>query len=147
LSGQLPGFKLAPGAVELLNYLKRQAILFTIATSSEIGNLRFYYEHLDLAKWFDFDIVAYDDGSMPSKPAPDIYLRAARKLQLEPADCTVIEDSRAGIQSAHNAGIGKIIAIGPREKQAELSALPGVNETITDFYELLTMDSLLPYSP
>lgn len=130
-------FTLAPGAVELLDYLKQRALPFTIATSSEIGNLRFYYKHLKLAKWFDIDIVVYDDGTMPSKPAPDIYIRAARKLQLEPTDCVVIEDSRSGILSAHNAGIGKIIAIGPHEKQAELATLPGVDETIIDFYKLL----------
>ncbi len=131
-------FKLAPGAIELLDYLKQETIPFTIATSSEIGNLRFYYEHLDLAKWFDFATVVYDDGTIVhGKPAPDIYLKAAQKLRLQPADCVVIEDSRAGIQSAHSAGIGKIIAIGQQEKRGELAALPEVDETIVDFYELL----------
>jgi len=44
------------------------------------------------------------------KPAPDVYLEAARRLEIEPAACTAIEDSRNGIRSAHDAGL-RVIAI------------------------------------
>ncbi len=130
-------FKLAPGAIEYLDYLKSSNFRRTIATASEIGNLEFFFKHLELAKWFDFDLVAYDDGTIRGKPAPDIYLKAASNLNLNPADCVVIEDSRSGIAAAHNAHVGKIIALGTKEKHGELVTLEGVNQTIVDFYELL----------
>ncbi len=107
-SGQ-PGFHLSPGAATLLDMLAEKNIPRAIATSSEITNLNFYIEKLGLEKWFDRGLIVYDDGSMPSKPAPDIYLRAAAKLGLDPKDCIVIEDSRFGVEAAHRAGIGKII--------------------------------------
>jgi beta-phosphoglucomutase-like phosphatase (HAD superfamily) len=44
------------------------------------------------------------------KPAPDVYLEAARRLGTEPSRCTAVEDSRNGIRSAHAAGM-RVIAI------------------------------------
>ncbi len=130
-------FKLAPGAAEFLDYLKDTGKAFTIATSSWVSNLRFYFEHLPLAKWFDYDKVAHDDGTVQGKPAPDLFLKAAKNLGLAPADCIVIEDARSGIQAAHRAGIGKIIAFVPSEKQAAFAQLAGVNDTMEGFEALL----------
>ena len=77
----------------------------------------------------------YDNGKIPGKPAPDIYEIAAKNLNLSPSECIVVEDAVSGIAAAKNAGIGKIIAIGPREKHDFLMSLEGVTETITNFYE------------
>lgn len=71
-----------------------------------------------------------DDGGFAGKPAPDIYLLAAKKLNVDPKDCLVIEDSKSGIESAFAAGIGKTIALGPKHKHKELSLLPGVDEVV-----------------
>jgi HAD superfamily hydrolase (TIGR01509 family) len=130
-------FKLAPYATEFLDYLKGAKIPMTIATSSGTRNLKFYYEHLSLATWFDYDVVAHDDGTMKGKPEPDLYLHAAKNLGLKPSQCIVFEDARSGITAAHRAGIGKIIAIGPKQKHKALAALQGVNQTIAGFDELL----------
>lgn len=132
-------FKLAPGAIEFLDYLKENDIPHTIATASEINNLKFFFKNLDLSYWFDFDTTVYDDGTIKGKPAPDIYLKAAAKLNLDPSECLVIEDSRSGIAAAHSAGIGTIVALGPKEKHSSLAELPGVTRTIVDFYELLPL--------
>ncbi|MFO0703198.1 MAG: HAD family phosphatase [Patescibacteria group bacterium] len=56
-------FKLSPGAVEFLDFLKSKKIPHTIATASEISNVKFFFEHLQLEKWFDFEKVVYDDGT------------------------------------------------------------------------------------
>lgn len=130
-------FILAPGAIELLDYLKQQNRPRTIATSSELGNVQFFYKHLNLAEWFDFDLVAYDDGTIKGKPEPDLYLKAFDKLGLDGNECLVVEDSKAGIKSAHRAGAATIVAIGSKERQAALAEIDGVDETISDFYELL----------
>lgn len=129
-------FKLAPGAEEFLNFLVRRNIPRTIATASEITNLKFFFENLILDKWFDITLTVYDDGSIKGKPAPDIYIKAAAKLNLAVSDCMVIEDSSSGIASANSAGIGTIVALGPKEKHNYLSGLNGVARTIVDFNDL-----------
>jgi len=131
------GFKLSPGAIELLGYLSEKGMPFTIATSSEKNNVAFFFEHLDLDKWFDLDAIVYDDGTFPGKPAPDIYVRAAKKIGVHPADCLVVEDAKSGINAAHAAGIGIIAALGPREKHANLNALKEVDIVIETLGELM----------
>lgn len=123
-------YRLSLGATELLDALKARNIPFTIATSSPKMNVDFFNKVLHLDRWFDMTKVVHDDNTFPSKPAPDIYLRAAEKLSLKPEDCVVIEDARSGIASAHAAGIGHIIAIGPKESHESLRKIMGVSEII-----------------
>lgn len=128
-------FRLAKGAVEFLDYLKENDIPRTIATMSDKINVDFYFEHFDLAKWFDYNKVVYADGVIPSKPAPDIYQIASKNLGLEPQDCIVIEDAISGIKSAYRAGIGKIIAICSEEPYEFYKNMPEVSDIIRDFDE------------
>lgn len=125
-------FRLSPGAVELLDYLTAQSIPRAIATSSPPVNVAFYVEHLGLGCWFPPPWIIYDRGHYPGKPAPHIYLEAAGALGLPPAACVVVEDSLAGIAAARAAGVGRIVALGPAERHAELAALPGVDEVVVD---------------
>ena len=125
-------FRLSPGAVELLDDLAAHAIPRAIATSSPLVNVAFYGEHLGLSRWFPTPWLVYDRGQYPGKPAPYIYLEAADALGLPPAACVVVEDSLAGIAAARAAGIGRIVALGPAERHAELAALPGVDEVVVD---------------
>lgn len=97
-------FRLAPGAAELLDWLCEHGIPHTIATASEIRNVRFFREHFGLDRWFDPRRIVYDDGTFSGKPAPDIYLRAAERIGLSPSRCIVAEDARSGIEAARRAG-------------------------------------------
>ena len=143
-------FKLAPGAIELLDYLKTNNIPRTIATMSEWDNVEFYIKEFHLEKWFDTDKIVYSDGTIPGKPAPDIFLIAADKIGLKPENCIVIEDAIAGINSAKNAGIGKIVAIASLEPIEFYKSMSGIYQIIKDFNEfdrsLLTIPSLLSQS-
>lgn len=129
-------FKLAPGAVEFLNYLKLNNIPMTIATMSEWDNVEFYIKEFNLARWFDLNKIVYSDGKIPGKPAPDIFLIAADKIRLKPEDCVVIEDALAGISSAKAAGIGKIIAIASLEPVEFYQKIPEVSQIIKNFNEI-----------
>ena len=131
----LEKFKLAPGAIELLDYLKENNIPRTIATMSEWDNVEFYIKEFHLEKWFDLDRIVYSDGTIPGKPAPDIFQIAAEKINLNPADCVVIEDAIAGIKSAQSAGIGKVIAIASLEPFEFYEKMDGLSGIIKDFYE------------
>lgn len=129
-------FQLSPGAIPLLDALKRGGMPITIATSSPRANLDFFIEHLALERWFDPAVIVHDDGTFPGKPAPDVYLRAAARLELEPSACVVVEDAISGIEAARRAGAGKIIALGPVERHGALRALAGVGAVITGLGEL-----------
>ena len=127
--GQGKNFKLAPGAIELLDFLNLHHISRNIATASPPGNIDFFFQHLKLAKWFDIDKLVYDNGNLPSKPAPDMYLLAAKNLNLAPSDCVVIEDAKSGIAAAKAADIGFIIAI-------KLTGLIGISLTINNLAQI-----------
>ena len=128
-------FKLAPGAIEFLDYLKEKNIPRTIATMSECDNVEFYIKEYHLEKWFDIDKIVYSDGTIPGKPAPDIFKIAADKINLAPKDCVVIEDAIAGIKSAQGAGIGKIFAIASLEPIEFYQRIEGIHGIINNFYE------------
>lgn len=128
-------FKLAEGAIELLDYLKENNIPRTIATMSEWDNVKFYIDNFYLEKWFDLDKIVYSDGTIPGKPAPDIFEIAAEKIGISPKDCIVIEDAIAGIKSAKAAKIGKIIAIASCEPVEYYRNIEGLYGIINNFYE------------
>lgn len=129
-------FSLSPGAIDLLEHLVARRTPRTIATASGRKNLDFFIEHLALDTWFDPDKIVYDDGTRPGKPAPDIYLQASRNLAVAPSRCTVVEDSQSGIQAAHAARIGRIIALGPSVSHQHLAGLPGVSGVIESLQQL-----------
>lgn len=129
-------FRLSPGAEALLDSLVVHRIPHTIATASGRGNLDFFIACLHLERWFDPAQLVYDDGTRPGKPAPDIYLQAARWLGLAPEQCVVVEDSRSGLAAARAAGIGHLIALGPRADHAWLAGLPGVSEVVASLQEV-----------
>ncbi len=128
--------KLACGAEDFLDFLKAKNIPMTIATMSEKDNVDFYIEEFKLAKWFDTDKIVYSDGTIPGKPAPDIYLKAAKKLCLSPCDCVVVEDALSGINSAKSAGIGKIIAMASLESTDFYKNISAVSQIIKNFNEI-----------
>lgn len=127
---------LSAGAQDLLEWLKAEGVPRTIATSSGIRNLQFFVQHLHLDRWFEVATVIYDDGARPGKPAPDMYLAAAREIGLDPSRCVVVEDAVSGVTAARAAGIGYIVGIGASPDHASLLSSRGaafVIDTLGDF--------------
>ena len=127
---------LSPGAEEFLDYLKENNIPRTIATMSEWDNVNFYINEFKLEKWFDLDKIVYSKGDLPGKPAPDIYIKAAKNLNLLPSECVVVEDALSGINAAKNAKAGKIIAIASVESDDFYKKIPCVSQIIHNFNEI-----------
>ncbi|WP_108821780.1 HAD family phosphatase [Dysgonomonas sp. Marseille-P4361] len=103
--------QLAPGLIDFLDFLKGQKIPFTIATASGKENLDFYFEHLPLSNWFEYDKVVYNNGKIEGKPAPQIYQIALSVINKKHEEVIIFEDAIAGLQSAKNANAGKIIIV------------------------------------
>ncbi|MDR1503571.1 MAG: HAD family phosphatase [Prevotella sp.] len=103
--------QLAPGVTGFLDFLKDENVPFTIATASGKENLDFYFEHLPLSKWFEYDKVVYNNGKIKGKPDPQIYQTALSVINKKPGEVIIFEDAVAGLQAARNAGAGKIIVV------------------------------------
>lgn len=128
-------FKLAQGLPQFLDELVRQEIPITIATASGLNNVKFFFEKLHLDRWFEFDKVVFNDGTVKGKPEPDLYLKAADKLGVDIRDCVIFEDAKSGIEAARRAGAKKTIGVASMQSKDELLAL-GVTDIIYDYSDL-----------
>jgi len=97
------GIQTKPGLPELLALLDARAIPFAIATSSEAAETDFCLRAAGLDGRFPVRVTR--DQIAHGKPAPDIYLEAAHRMQTATAQCMALEDSEAGILSASRAGM------------------------------------------
>jgi HAD superfamily hydrolase (TIGR01509 family) len=132
-------FKLASGLTEFLDYLKESKIPFTIATASGLNNVEFFFEHLDLAKWFDINNVVYDNGTIQGKPEPEIYNRAANKIGIPINECMVFEDAKSGIMSAQRAGAYKVVGVASMLNKEAMLRIDGVDEVIDDYKNAINL--------
>lgn len=85
---------------ETLEKLKEKGILLAVGSSSK--NTMKILNNTDLTHYFDVIV----DGNIvtKSKPDPEVFLLAAQKLNLEPQDCYVVEDAKAGIEAGKSGG-------------------------------------------
>ncbi len=98
---------LLPGAVEAV---RRTAESFPLGLASS-SNREVFEAVLDLAGIADCFSGTVSSEEVPrGKPAPDVYLEAARRLGVEPERCAAVEDAHAGIRSAKSAGM-RVVAI------------------------------------
>ncbi|GCE03077.1 HAD family hydrolase [Dictyobacter aurantiacus] len=111
-----------PGAIELLAGLKAGGYKQALASSTPIKNIEVISEALGLKRYLS---ALVSGETVPhGKPAPDVFLKAAAELGIEPAHCLVIEDAVAGVEAAHRGGMYCIAVAGERDlpglKAAEL---------------------------
>jgi beta-phosphoglucomutase len=100
-----------PGVEQLIKKLKKRGIPLALASSSYPDVIEIILQKTGLKKYFDSVVSSQMAGA--SKPEPDIFLLAAKKLGVPPEDCLVIEDSTNGIAAAKSAGMYCIAFAGP----------------------------------
>lgn len=123
---------LVKGAQDFFDYLVKKNIPFTIATGANQSNVDFYFEVFHLDQWFDYSKVIFDDGYLPGKPNPTVYLKACEKLNVNATDCIVIEDSVTGVKAAKAAHVKEIYVISNKDTFDE-----EVTFIAKDFHELM----------
>lgn len=96
------GINTKPGYNALVKRLRSKKIPFCLATNSQQKNAEDCLALAGIRE--DFDTLVTRDQVADGKPAPDLYLEAAKALQLLPKQCLAVEDSVAGMQSAVRAG-------------------------------------------
>ncbi|TKD62386.1 beta-phosphoglucomutase [Flavobacterium sp. ASW18X] len=100
-----------PGARELLTHLRQEG--FKVALGSASKNSTKVLAQLDATKYFD--VIGDGNSVSKSKPAPDIFLFGAEKLELKPEECVVYEDAESGVDAAKAGGF-HAVGIGPKER-------------------------------
>ena len=130
------GVDLKPGIRELLDYLHENSIACAITTSSPIDRTRRYLSAHNLLHSFNKLCSGYDVPK--GKPEPDIYLYGAASLNLRPEECLALEDSPAGILSAHRAGcLPVMIPDQDQPNEDTLNLLYAKADTLSDIISLL----------
>jgi beta-phosphoglucomutase family hydrolase len=97
-----------PGAIELLKLLQKNGIKSALGTSAVPKNVEVVVNKLGIADYFQ--AIAHGMEVKDSKPSPQLFRLAARKLSVEPGNCVVIEDAIAGVAAAKAAGM-KCVAV------------------------------------
>ena len=97
------GVIIKPGVHELVDYLKDNNYRIAVATSTRKERAHYLLEQIGIKDKVDYIICG--DQVVNSKPDPEIFLKAAKGIGIEPQNCMVIEDSDAGILAASRAGL------------------------------------------
>lgn len=117
------------GLENFLSEMKSEGVKMAMATSATVEDIDFILNKIPIRDDFD-EIVNTSMVSRP-KPNPDIFLKAAEKLNMEPSRCIVFEDSIAGIKAANSAGM-KVVGITTGHPARDLHPVDLVINDYTD---------------
>jgi HAD superfamily hydrolase (TIGR01509 family) len=98
------GIEPLPGVVALLESLAAAGVPISLGSSTSRKNIEVCFAATGLARFFGPNYTGAEDVTR-GKPAPDVFLEAARKIGREPVRCLVVEDAHVGIEAALAAGM------------------------------------------
>ncbi len=102
------GVPIKDGAYELLDYLAQNGYKIALATSTNAPRVERHLVQSGMKKYFD--AVVTGDTVPRGKPAPDIFLIAAERIGVSPAECMGVEDSFNGVRAVKAAGMYAVMA-------------------------------------
>jgi HAD superfamily hydrolase (TIGR01509 family) len=122
-----------PGAVEAVRRLDGEGFELAVASSSNRELIDAVLRRIELAALFEATVSSEEVGR--GKPAPDVYVEAARRLTVAPARCAAIEDSASGIRAARAAGM-RVVAYPNRHYPPGADVLASADAVIASLDEL-----------
>lgn len=125
-----PHLALIPGLRELFEDAERSGISMAIGSAANRFNIDFILDNLTIRSYFQAIVGAED--VMESKPNPEVFLRGADLLGVEPESCVVFEDVPKGAEAALNAGM-KVIIVTTTHTEEEFAQYPNVLFFISDY--------------
>lgn len=128
---ELTTIPVMPGLIELLEMLKGKNYPMAVASSSFPEIIELILKKTELRDYFRVVVSSQEAGK--SKPEPDVFLLAAKKLGVPPTNCIVIEDSFNGIAAAHAANMHCVAYQGPGSNPQQQKEADAV---ITSFDQL-----------
>lgn len=126
-----PHLRLLPGLDQFLKQAYASKIFMAIGSAAIPYNIDFVVDHFQIRHYFGA-IVSADDVRI-SKPDPETFLICARKLNVDPADCIVLEDAPKGVEAAARAGM-KAVVITTMHKEEEFAAWANVLFATPDYH-------------
>ena len=129
-----------PGARELLSALKEQGIPRAVGSSTPRGNLDALFAVTGLDTLFDAVVCGSDVSH--GKPDPEVFLKGAAHLELNPERCVVVEDAFAGIEAARRGGM-KVVGVAttnPLEslRECDIAVTSLIEVTVTRLADLFS---------
>jgi beta-phosphoglucomutase-like phosphatase (HAD superfamily) len=119
--------------VDAVRELASAGYRLAVASSSNRELIDTVLRRLDSTELFEVTVSSEEVSR--GKPAPDVYLEAARRLGVDPARCVAVEDSASGIRSAHAAGL-RVIAYPNRHYPPAATDLDSADVVVDDMGRL-----------
>lgn len=127
--------ELKSGVKEFLEELKKRGIKIGIATSNDRDMTEMVLEARGILQ--EFDAICTSDEVKIGKPAPDVYLKAAEDLGVDPKDCLIFEDVPAGLMAGKSAGM-KTCAVADKFSEDQIEKKRALADYfIQDYFEVL----------
>lgn len=135
-SGNVP---YVTGALELIGALDRADRPIAVASSAPRDQIEFALTQAQIERMIRCTVSG--DEVSRGKPDPEIFLRAAECLDVAPADCWVIEDSRHGVAAAIAAGMRCVGFVNPNSGEQDLSAATSIVTEIAEIPRLIQLEN------
>ena len=130
-----------PGVHEILEFVKDKGLKIALASSSQPNIIANNLKKTNTEQYFEA-IVSGSDVEK-GKPAPDIFIRAAQLLDLDPSDCYVIEDGKNGVLAGVSAGCTTIMIPDLVKPDQELRRLcAGIYDSLFDLMEAFKQEEI-----
>ena len=141
----LPHRKVIAGAIEFLTKAELLGVKMAVATAAPVANMEFVLDGLDLRKYFQAITTAADVSN--GKPNPEIFLKSAEKLGIEPKHCLVFEDAVNGFEAAQRAGMKSIgiATVNPIEDILKLDSVVAAYDDFKDLEPSELIEKFLPF--
>lgn len=127
-----PHLVLLPGLLDFLKATKEKKIKMAIGSAAPPFNIDFVLDNLNIRDYFQTVVSSAD--VVESKPHPEVFVKAAGHLGVEPSRCLVFEDAPKGVEAAENAGM-ECIVITTMHDPHEFIAYNNVRLFIKDFLD------------
>ena len=134
LDERFPFAKPKAGAPELIQALSERHIPIAVATSSNEHHFKLKTQnHQNWFQYFDTVVTSNHPQVKKAKPAPDIFLTAAKTLGYAPGDCLVFEDAPSGVQAANAAAMQVIAVPDPNMSHDAFSDATAIIDSLAEF--------------
>jgi beta-phosphoglucomutase len=125
--------ELIPGTQAFIEAARASGLRLAVCTASTLQNMTLAFERHPIDRWVE-TITSPADG-LRGKPHPDIFLEAARRLNVAPAHCIVFEDAPLGVEAARRAGM-RAVALTTTLPASAFDGYPNLLACVPDFLSL-----------
>jgi beta-phosphoglucomutase family hydrolase len=134
------GLQLIPGVEKVMQEIQKLNLKMALATGSSQEKLDFIMERFHLRQYFDVFVTS--DDVKNGKPDPEVFLKAASKMNVPPHECIVMEDASNGVEAAKSANMSCIAITSTRGKDQLEKA-----DVVINHYRELSIEQFLLQQP